>query len=119
AATGTLVVAHRGDAGSYPENTLASFEAALGTGAPIVELDFHQSRDGVLVCIHDETLDRTTDAARALGLPGLRVRDCDFVELSQLDAGSWWDARFADCRVPSLEAALTTIQRQAITMIEH
>jgi len=85
-----------------PENTLPSFDRARADGADYFELDVHATRDGVVVVIHDETLERTTDGT------GL-VRDHDYTELSRYDAGF----RFAidgghtyrgrGIRVPTLE----------------
>src|SRR6185295_178724 len=75
------VVGHRGAMGYCPENTLASFARALELGADWIELDVHLSRDGELIVIHDEALDRTTNGH------GL-VQDHTLAELKQLDAGS-------------------------------
>src|SRR5437879_11961697 len=74
------VVGHRGAMGHCPENTLASFVRALELGADWIELDVHLSRDGALIVIHDETLERTTNGH------GL-VRERTLSELEQLDAG--------------------------------
>lgn len=56
----TLVYAHRGDSGDYPENTLLAFRKAMGSGAYGIELDLHATSDGVVVVIHDRSLERTT-----------------------------------------------------------
>ena len=74
----TLVIGHRGAMGSCAENTLACFERAAALGADCVELDVRQSRDGALVVVHDETLDRTTSTSG-------RVADYDAAELRRLD----------------------------------
>jgi glycerophosphoryl diester phosphodiesterase len=74
------VVGHRGAMGHSPENTMASFERGLELGADWIELDVHLSRDGALIVIHDETLDRTTNGH------GL-VREHTLDELKTLDAG--------------------------------
>jgi len=58
----TKNIAHRGFSGSYPENTMLAFEKAVEAGADSIELDVHLSSDGEVVVIHDETLDRTTNA---------------------------------------------------------
>ncbi|MDG6902055.1 MAG: glycerophosphodiester phosphodiesterase [Nitrososphaerota archaeon] len=58
---GLIVVAHRGASGYMPENTFASFDRAVELGADMMELDVHPSKDGHLVVIHDDTVDRTTD----------------------------------------------------------
>lgn len=74
------VIGHRGAAGEQPENTLASFERAAADGAVILESDVHISRDGALVLIHDDALERTTDGSG-------RVADHTLAELQRLDAG--------------------------------
>lgn len=53
--------AHRGFKGKYPENTMLAFKKAIEAGANGIELDVHLTRDGELVIIHDESLERTTD----------------------------------------------------------
>ena len=88
-----LVIGHRGAMGHCPENTLLSFERAAELGADWVELDVHLSRDGGLVVIHDETLDRTTSGSG-------RVADHTLEELQQLDAGQGQ-------RIPTLDEALS------------
>jgi glycerophosphoryl diester phosphodiesterase len=60
------VMAHRGNQKACPENTLAAFQQAFSDGADILETDLHLSRDGVFMCIHDATLDRTTDGRGAV-----------------------------------------------------
>ena len=74
------VIGHRGAAGVAPENTVASFEWAVADGADIVELDVHATREGEIVVIHDETVDRTTDGGGA-------VKGMSLAELKRLDAG--------------------------------
>ena len=74
------IAGHRGAAGTTPENTLVSFRRGLEDGATFIELDVHASRDGEIVIIHDETVQRTTDGAGA-------VREMDLAELGRLDAG--------------------------------
>ncbi len=74
------IAGHRGAAGTTPENTLVSFLRGLEDGATFIELDVHASRDGEIVIIHDETVQRTTDGAGA-------VREMDLAELGRLDAG--------------------------------
>jgi glycerophosphoryl diester phosphodiesterase len=93
------VVGHRGAMGYRPENTLASFEHALKLGADWIECDVHLSRDGALVVMHDESVDRTTNGH------GL-VRDHTLAELKQLDAGSWFGPEYAGQRVLTLEELL-------------
>ena len=93
---------HRGAAGLAPENTLVSFERALHDGAAVLELDVHATRDGVVVVIHDDTLERTTNGEG-------EVRELDFREVRRHDAGFRFEAegthpfRGRGVRVPSLE----------------
>ncbi len=114
-----VVVAHRGDSGTYPENTLPAFESAVAKGAAMVELDFMQTKDGVLVCFHDTYLDRTTNCKQVFGVSRMRIADYTFADLLRLDAGSFKAPRFRGTRIPTLESALMSIQRGSIAMIEH
>ena len=72
-----LNFAHRGFSGKYPENTMLAFEKAVEAGADGIELDVHFSKDGELVVIHDERIDRTCDASGF-------VRDYTLKELQSL-----------------------------------
>ena len=78
-----LVISHQGGDGLYPSNTLYAFEKSAQMGVDILELDIHASRDGHLVVIHDETLERTTNGT------GL-VKEKTLAELQMLDAGYNW-----------------------------
>ena len=94
-----LRVGHRGAKGYAPENTMASFQEAPKRGVTFAETDVHLSADGIPVLIHDDHLDRTTNGH------GL-VREKTLTELKQLDAGSWFDARFAGEQIPTLDELL-------------
>lgn len=98
-----LVVAHRGLLQHGPENTLANFRACLELRLGF-EFDVAQTKDGHLVCIHDNTLDRTTNGT------GL-VSDATLKEIQQLDAGSWFDSRFAGEKVPTVEKVIQLIEQ--------
>ena len=78
-----LVIAHQGGEGLRPSNTMAAFEHAAELGVDMLEMDIHSTQDGVLVVIHDATVDRTTDGSGA-------VLDFTFEELQTLDAGYHW-----------------------------
>jgi glycerophosphoryl diester phosphodiesterase len=93
------IVAHRGASAERPENTLASTRRAIEAGATAVEVDVRLTRDGRLMLLHDATLDRTTNGTGPLA-------ESTFGDVRKLDAGSWFDARYADERVPTLEEAL-------------
>ena len=118
AVDGPIVTAHRGDSRHHPENTLPAFAAAAQLGVPMQEFDVQASADGVLLCIHDETLDRTTDAARTLG-PGGLVAQFSAADLMRLDAGSWKHPSCAGARIPTLERALSVMLPTCVPMIEH
>ena len=94
-----LVIGHRGSAGTAPENTLPSFQAAAAAGADMIELDVRLAADNVLVVHHDMSLRRTTGIRR-------RVRDVKANEITGLDAGTWFARRFRGTRVPGLERVL-------------
>jgi len=83
------VIAHRGFSGIAPENTLIAFQKAIEQQADMVELDVLLSKDGRVVILHDETLDRTTNGTG-------RIQDHDWEELSKLDAGSWYNEKISD-----------------------
>lgn len=105
------IIAHRGFKEKYPENTLAAFQAAMDTGAPMIELDVTLSRDRKLLVIHDATLDRTTNGHGS-------VHDHTLEELKQLDAGSWFHADFAGERLPELGEVLDLVKGRVVTNIE-
>jgi len=119
ATTVPITVAHRGDSRNYPENTVSAFRAAVRAGADMVELDFRQTSDGVLVCLHDATVDRTTDGVQKLRRKKIAVGTLTLAQVQSLDAGSWRHARLAGARIPTLEAALKVIQKGSVAMIEH
>lgn len=80
---GPLVIAHRGGAGLWPENTLHAFENARALVVDVIETDVRSTSDGVLVVIHDATVERTTDGNG-------RVSEMTLAELKKLDAGFRW-----------------------------
>ncbi len=88
-----LVISHQGGDGLYPSNTLYAFEKSAEMGVDVLELDVHASRDGHLVVIHDETLERTTNGT------GL-VKEKPLAELQELDAGYTWSPERKGERFP-------------------
>ena len=118
-ADGPLVIAHRGLPKSAPENTLPSFAAALEHRPDFVECDYRHSADGVPIVLHDERLDRTTDAATIFGRKKLTVDQLRYDELARLDAGRWFAPQFAGTRLPTLEATIDTVCGRARLMIER
>lgn len=92
-------IAHRGSSADRPENTLAAYKRAIEAGATAIEVDVRTSKDGVLVVMHDESLERTTDGEGAVGEKTLE-------ELKQLDAGGWFGKEYEGERIPTLEEVL-------------
>ena len=90
------VYAHRGYSGLYPENTMLAFEKAAETGCDGIELDVQLTKDGTVVVIHDETVDRTTWGTG-------RVLDYTYEELRKLDASRLFGDRYGFCPIPSFE----------------
>ncbi|MDD3620717.1 MAG: glycerophosphodiester phosphodiesterase family protein [Desulfobulbaceae bacterium] len=97
-----LIEAHRGDSSNAPENTLAAFKRALGSGVPSIELDVRPARDGTPMVIHDATVDRTTDGSGY-------VWDMTVDELLRLDAGAKFGRAFAGERIPRLSDVLEIV----------
>ena len=78
-----LNIAHRGGLGLSPENTIASFQRAIKEGADILELDIRSTSDSILVLLHDETVNRTTNGKG-------RISELTLKEAKKLNAGYWW-----------------------------
>jgi glycerophosphoryl diester phosphodiesterase len=139
AAPAKQLVAHRGASAYAPEHTVASYALAISQGADFVEPDLAVTKDGVLVCIHDLSLERTTDveevfpdrsvddiagrtpAARSsaaqTGQPERRrrwlVQDFTLAEIKRLDAGAWFGAAFAGARIPTFQEAIDLVRGKA------
>ena len=103
----TRACAHRGDNKNAPENTVPAFVSAVIKGAHQIEFDLHLSKDGRLVVIHDNTVDRTTNGTG-------RVADLTFAELRALDAGAWFAPEFEGTRIPTFREALEAIPRRVL-----
>ena len=115
------LIAHRGASGDAPENTLAAYKLALEMGADFVEPDLQMTKDGVLVCLHDTTLERTTDVAKvfpdravtARGRKSWPVVDFTLAEVETLDAGSWKAPKFAGERIPTFQKMIDLVKGKA------
>ena len=90
------VYAHRGYSGRYPENTMLAFKEAEKTGCYGIELDVQLTKDGEVVIIHDERVDRTTDGTGW-------VRDFTLEELNKLNAAAVWNGKYGFEPIPTLE----------------
>lgn len=96
--------AHRGAMQTHPENTLPAFQAAINEGAHMIELDVWLTKDGEMVVIHDNTVDRTTNGSG-------KIAELTLAEIKKLDAGSWKSPSFKGVRVPTFEEALKVMPR--------
>lgn len=97
----TIAVAHRGLLRETPENTLPNFTACLEAHLGF-EFDVRRTRDGQLVCIHDDTLERTTDGSGP-------VAEKTLAELRRLDAGSWFADEFHSAKIPTIDEVLALV----------
>lgn len=97
----TMTMAHRGCSYNAPENTMMAFENAVKATADYIELDVHETKDGVIVVIHDDSLKRTTGVNK-------KIYDVTYDEIKELDAGSYFgpDEKFKECRIPTLEEVM-------------
>jgi glycerophosphoryl diester phosphodiesterase len=110
-----IATAHRGGAGLWPENTLLAFQGAVGLGFRYLETDLHTTRDGVLVCLHDHLLERTTDGRGP-------VWEHDWETVARLDAAHhfrpdegypWRDRRAG---VPRLDEVVRELPESYFTL---
>lgn len=112
-------IAHRGASAYAPEHTLPAYRLAIAQDADYVEQDLAVTRDGILICLHDHSLERTTNVEevfpeRATVDPASGRRtwlavDFTLAEIKQLDAGGWFDAKFKGERVPTWEEAVALV----------
>ncbi len=97
----TQIMAHRGCSYDAPENTMMAFEHAVEATADYIELDVHETSDGVIVVMHDPSLKRTTGINRY-------IWNVTYDEIKDVDAGSFFgdDEEYAQCRIPTLEQVM-------------
>lgn len=104
------VCGHRGHSAGSPENTLAALTATREHGGTSAEIDIMLTADGEIVLMHDDFLDRTTNGSGLVSSATLR-------DVQALDAGSWFDERFAGERVPTLVEALAHARRIGLALV--
>src|SRR4028119_1977971 len=108
-----LNVGHRGASGYAPEHTIPAYDLALKMGADYIEQDLQLTKDGVLVVLHDETLDRTArpTAESAPGDCTGLVREKTLAQIKTCDVGSWFNEaypqyarpEYVGLKIPTLE----------------
>jgi glycerophosphoryl diester phosphodiesterase len=118
-------VAHRGASAYAPEHTLAAYKLALEMNVDFIEQDLAITKDGVLICIHDPVLERTTnveelypDRATTVTWEGKTTKswfanDFTLAEIKRLDAGSWFDPKFKGERIPTFDEAVALVKGKA------
>jgi glycerophosphoryl diester phosphodiesterase len=118
------LIAHRGASGYAPEHTVAAYTLAMQQHADFVEPDLAVTKDNVLVCLHDDTLERTTNIAEVFAdrpstepfrQPGPHWLANDFTvaEIKRLDAGKWFKPEFAGARVPTFQEMIDLVKGKA------
>jgi len=135
-----LLIGHRGASGYAPEHTLVGYELAIKQGADFVEQDLQITKDGVLICLHDAELDRTTNVAAIFpgratlrdafetGTPkrGFYTVDFTLAEIKRLDAGSWYNKAnpfaankaYVGQQIPTLDETIKFVGKRAGLYIE-
>ncbi|MGO2108402.1 MAG: glycerophosphodiester phosphodiesterase [Staphylococcus equorum] len=98
-----ILVAHRGIATYFPENTMIAFKAALVSDIDILEIDIHRTLDNQLVVIHDDSIDRTSNGSG-------KIKDMTLAELQQFDYGITKDKQFEGETLPTLDEVIKLIQ---------
>jgi glycerophosphoryl diester phosphodiesterase len=126
----TEIIAHRGASAYAPENTMPAFELAVRQQAGCIEHDLQVTKDGVLVCLHDRTLERTTNVQELFPRRGHTVKergatarrwfvhDFTVAEVQQLDAGSWFEPAFGDARIPTFDELLEWTRHRVAVLTE-
>ena len=124
------LVGHRGASAYAPENTVPAFQLAADQGADFVEFDLQLTKDRQLVCLHDNSLERTTDVEEvfpdrfrkvgegAQAAQRWMLDDFTLAEIKRLDAGSWFDARFRGTRIPTFAETIDALRGRSGLFIE-
>jgi len=119
------LIAHRGASAYAPEHTAAAYKLAIEMGADFVEQDLAVTKDNVLICLHDASLERTTNVEEVFPDRGITVsldgstrkhwvaNDFTLAEIKQLDAGSWFDKKFASEKVLTFDEAVAIVKGKA------
>ncbi len=107
----TKIVAHRAGAAFAPENTVAALKASIDAGVELAEIDVQQTRDGVLIVMHDASFKRTANLNQ-------KVWDTEYKTVKTLDAGSHFSSDFAGEKIPTLQEMLLTAKNRIHLMIE-
>jgi glycerophosphoryl diester phosphodiesterase len=122
-------IAHRGASANAPENTLPAFQLAADQGATFVEFDLQLTKDRYIVCLHDTSLERTTDvedvfpdrfrrAGASDTVKRWMLEDFTLAEIKRLDAGGWFDEKFRGTRIPTFAETIDALRGRSGLFIE-
>jgi glycerophosphoryl diester phosphodiesterase len=106
-----LITGHRGASGLAPENTISAMKKAIEVGSDYSELDVQETRDGILVLLHDSSLKRTAGLEK-------NIWEMDYDSLSGLDVGSWYSPEFKGELIPTLEEVMDFVRGKMKLNIE-
>lgn len=106
-----IIVAHRGASGDYPENTMIAINEAIKQGAKLIEVDIQFTLDDEIIIYHDDKLGRIAEGNQ-------KISQLKYFDLKNLDAGSWFDKKFSNQRIPLLSDVLNLIQNKAYLLLE-
>lgn len=121
------VIAHRGASAYAPENTIPAFDLAAKQGATFVEFDLQLTKDKRVVCLHDTSLERTTDVEQVFpdrarsssgGARTWMLEDFTLAEIRRLDAGAWFDAKFRGTGIPTFGETIEALRGKSGLFIE-
>jgi glycerophosphoryl diester phosphodiesterase len=119
------LIAHRGASGYAPEHTITAYRLAMVQGVDYVEPDLAVTKDGVLVCLHDDTLERTSDvetvypnrsSKESAGQSGGKrwiANDFTLDEIRKLDMGRWYNGTFMGERIPTWDDVIELVRGKA------
>lgn len=105
------ITSHRGESAVAPENTLIAVERAIDSTADYIEIDVQETKDGVVVLMHDSSMYRTTGVSK-------NVYDMTYAQLLELDAGSWFSDDYVGTKIPTLEEVLELSKGKVMLNIE-
>jgi len=114
-----LNIAHRGASGHAPEHTMSAYQLGKEMHGDYIEIDLQMTKDGILIAMHDEKVDRTTNGSG-------KVKDMTLADIKKLDAGSWFNAaypekaqsQFEGLQVPTLEEVIEAFGKNSRYYIE-
>ncbi len=106
-----IITAHRGASGLAPENTMSAMLKAIEVGSGYAELDVQETADGVIILLHDKTLQRTAGLDK-------NIWEMNYADLQGIDVGSWFGEEFVNEPVPTLEAIIDSVHGKMKLNIE-